>query len=70
VNTSKYDPETRKQIKRFQRTTGYLTMKKEHAATREQLEAAIRDRNEVIARLKTKLVEAGVSADEVAKIAA
>jgi hypothetical protein len=70
VNTSKYDPETRKQLKRFQRTLGYQAMKKEHLAAREQLETQLRGRNEVIDRLKQKLVEAGVAADEVAKLAA
>ena len=63
MNTSKYDPQTRKNVKRFQRTPGYQVMKKEHLAEREKLEGAID-------RLKKKLVEAGVAADEVAKIAA
>jgi hypothetical protein len=70
VNTSKYDPATRKQLKRFQRSPGYDLMKKEHHAAREVLEAKLRDRNEVIDRLKKKLVEAGLPADEVAKLAA
>jgi predicted nuclease with TOPRIM domain len=70
VNTSKYDPDTRKQLKRFQRTAGYQAMKKEHLAAREVLEKQIRERNETIDRLKKKLVESGVSADEVAKLAA
>jgi predicted nuclease with TOPRIM domain len=70
VNTSQYDTQTRKNVKRFQRTPGYQAMKKEHLAAREQLEIKLRERNEVIDRLKKKLVEAGVNADEVAKLAA
>jgi len=70
VNTSKYDPETRKQLKRFQRSPGYQAMRKEHLAERERLETKIRERNEVIDRLKTKLLAAGFPADEVAKLAA
>lgn len=70
MDTSKYDSATRKHIKRFQRTPGYAAMKKEHLAAREQLETQLRTRNEVISKLKAKLVEAGVSADEVAKLAA
>lgn len=70
MNTSKYDAETRKHLKRFQRSPGYQTMKKEHLAERERLETKIRERNEVIDRLKTKLLAAGFPADEVAKLAA
>jgi hypothetical protein len=69
MNTSKYDAETRKQVKRFQRTSGYLAMKKEHLAAREQLEAKLRDRDAAIKRLSAKLVEAGVATEEVAKLA-
>ena len=70
MNTSKYDAETRKNLKRFQRSFGYQTMKKEHLAERERLEIKLRERNEVIDRLKTKLLAAGFPADEVAKLAA
>lgn len=70
MDTSKYDSETRKQLKRFQRSSAYELMKKKHAAEREQLEAKLRERNATIEKLKKKLVEAGVSADEVDKIAA
>lgn len=70
MNTAKYDPETRKHLKRFQRTPGYQAMKKEHLAAREQLEATIRERNAAIARLKKKLLAAGVAADEVEQLAA
>lgn len=70
MNTSKYDTDTRKQLKRFQRTAGYQAMKKEHLAAREVLEKQIRERNETIDRLKKKLVESGVSADEINKLAA
>jgi hypothetical protein len=70
VNTSKYDPQTRKDLKRFQRSPAYQLMKQEHVAERSRLEGQLRDRNETIDRLKKKLVEAGVSADEVATLAA
>lgn len=70
MNTSKYDAATRKHVKRFQRTPGYLTMKKEHLAERERLEVTLRERNKAIERLKTKLLAAGISADEIAKLAA
>lgn len=70
MDTSKYDSQTRKDLKRFQRTAGYQMMKKEHLAARAQLEVSLRARNEVIDRLKKKLVEAGIAADEVAKLAA
>jgi hypothetical protein len=70
VNTSKYDSETRKQLKLFQRTSGYQTMKQEHLAARALLEKKLRESNETIDRLKKKLVETGISADEVNKLAA
>jgi hypothetical protein len=70
VNTAKYDPETRKNLKRFQRSPAYQVMKKAHSAERAQLEAKLRERNEAIERLKKKLLAAGVAADEVEKLAA
>jgi predicted nuclease with TOPRIM domain len=70
VNTSQYPAETRKHLKRFQRSSAYQLMKREHVAAREQLETKLRERNETIERLKKKLVESGVSADEVSKLAA
>ena len=69
MNTSKYDPQTRKNLKRFQRSSGYQLMKNEHVAERQRLETKLRESTETIDRLKKKLVEAGVSADEVAKVA-
>lgn len=69
MNTSQYDAETRKHLKRFQRSSAYELMKREHVAAREQLEIKLRARNETIEKLKKKLVEF-VSADEVAKLAA
>lgn len=68
MNTSQYDTDTRKQLKRFQRTSGYQLMKKEHLAVRDQLEIKLREKTEIIERLKKKLVEAGVAADEVAQL--
>jgi branched-subunit amino acid aminotransferase/4-amino-4-deoxychorismate lyase len=70
VNTSQYDPQTRKHLKRFQRSFAYLVMKKEHVAERERLETKLRERNEAIARLSKKLLEAGFKEDEIAKLAA
>lgn len=70
MNTSQYPADTRKQIKRFQRSPAYQVMKREHLAAREALEKQLRERNETIERLKQKLVESGVSADEVKKLAA
>lgn len=69
MNTSQYDPQTRKHLKRLQRSPGYQVMKKEHLAAREVLEKQLRARNETIERLKQKLAEF-VGADEVAKLAA
>lgn len=70
MNTSQYDRETRKQVKRFQRSPGYQAMKKAHLAERAQLETKLRDRDAVIERLTNKLVEAGIPPAEVAKLAA
>lgn len=70
MNTAKYDADTRKHLKRFQRSPAYQVMKKEHLAAREQLEATIRKRNEAIERLKKKLLAAGFATDEVEKLAA
>ncbi len=70
MNTSQYPAETRKHIKRFQRSPGYQVMKQQHSAEREKLETKLRASNETIDRLKKKLEEAGVNADEIAKLAA
>jgi hypothetical protein len=70
MNTSKYDSAARKDIKRFQRSAAYAAMKKEHVAVRDALETKLKDRVVVIERLTKKLVEAGVAADEVARLAA
>jgi hypothetical protein len=71
VNTkSKYDAETRKNLKLDQRTLAYRELQERAAAQRLQLEAKLRERNAVIDRLKKKLVEVGFAADDVAKIAA
>ena len=70
MNTSQYPAELRKDLKRFQRSPGYQLMKKEHLAERERLETKLRERDAMIALLKQKLADAGVSADEIAKLAA
>lgn len=69
MNTSQYDASTRKDLKRFQRSPAYSLMKKEHLAARDLLEVKLRERNDAIDRLKKKLAEAGVAADEIAKLA-
>ena len=69
MNTSQYDQQTRKNLKRFQRSPAYQAMKKAHDAAREALETKLRQRNETIEILKKKLVESGVAADEVSKLA-
>jgi hypothetical protein len=70
MDTSKYEKETRKQIKRDQRTLAYRELQRRTAEERTQLETKLRERHAVIDRLTKKLVEAGVAADEVAKLAA
>jgi predicted nuclease with TOPRIM domain len=57
-------------MKRDQRTPAYRELQRRNAEERTKLETALRERNEAIDRLKKKLVEAGVNADEVAKLAA
>lgn len=68
--TSKYDSETRKSIKRDQRTPAYRDLQRRTAEERGQLETKLRERNATIELLKKKLLERGVNADEVAKLAA
>jgi ABC-type molybdate transport system substrate-binding protein len=70
MDTSKYETETRKQLRRDQRTLAYRELQKKSAEQRTQLETKLRERNEVIARLVKKLVESGVAAEEAAKLAA
>lgn len=70
MRTSQYDPQTRKGMKRDQRSLAYSELQRRTAEERGQLETKLRERNAVIDRLKKKLVEAGFNADEVAKLAA
>jgi predicted nuclease with TOPRIM domain len=70
MDTSKYDSETRKQLRRDQHTPAYRDLQKRSAEARTQLETKLRERNEVIDRLKKKLVERGVAPEEVATLAA
>jgi len=70
VNTSQYDKETRKNRKRDQRTPAYRDLQRRSTEERTQLETKLRERNAAIDRLTKKLVEAGVAAEEVAKLAA
>lgn len=68
--TSKYDTETRKNIKRDQRSHAYRDLQRRSSEERTQLETRLRERNEAIDRLKKKLVEVGITPDIVAKLAA
>jgi hypothetical protein len=70
MNTSQYPADTRKQLKRLARSPDYQRLQQATRAERERLETALRERNVTIERLKKKLVEAGVAADEIAKLAA
>jgi hypothetical protein len=70
VNTSKYDSQTRKDIKLVQRSVAYRELQRRTLAERIQLETKLRERNEVIDRLKKKLVEVGCTADDVELLAA
>jgi hypothetical protein len=70
VNSSKYDSETRKSIKRDQRTPAYRDLQRRAAEERTLLEGVLRARNATIELLKKKLVERGVNAAEIEKLAA
>ncbi len=70
MNTSKYDSQTRKDIKLVQRSVAYRELQRRTLAERIQLETKLRERNEVIDRLKKKLVEVGCTADDVELLAA
>jgi len=70
VNTSQYPTETRKNFKRDQRTDAYRELQRRSAEERVKLETKLRESNMVIERLTKKLVDAGFSAVEVAKLAA
>ena len=70
MNTSQYPAETRKNVKRDQRSPAYRDLQRRSSEERTKLETKLRERNEVIDRLKKKLVEAGVATEEVAKLAA
>lgn len=70
MNTSQYSEETRKSFKRDQRTPAYRELQRRSTEERAKLETKLRERNAAIERLTKKLVEAGVAAEEVAKLAA
>ena len=70
MRTSQYDEEVRKQTKLDQRTPAYRDLQRRTAEERVRLEIKLRDRNLVIDRLKKRLVESGLSVDEVDKLAA
>ena len=70
MNSSKYDSETRKYIKHDQRTPAYRDLQRRAAEERTLLESVLRSRNATIELLKKKLVERGVNAAEIEKLAA
>ena len=70
MDTSQYPAETRKNVKRDQRTPAFRELRRRSSEERTKLETKLRERNEAVDRLKKKLVEAGVNADEIAKLAA
>jgi len=70
MRTSQYPVDTRESFKRDQRTPAYRDLQRRTAEERAKLQDKLRARNEAIGRLAKKLVDVGVSADEVAKLAA
>ncbi len=70
MDSSKYDVQTRRDMKLGQRSLAYRDLQRRTADERSKLEAKLRERNEVIDRLKKKLVEVGCSADSVERLAA
>ncbi len=68
--TSKYDPETRKSLKRDQRSPAYRELQRRTAEERGQLETKLRERNATIEVLKKKLLERGLNPSEIEKLAA
>jgi predicted nuclease with TOPRIM domain len=68
--TSKYDAQTRASVKLEQRTPEYRELQRRAAEERAKLEAKLRERNAIIARLKKKLVEVGYPAADIDELAA
>jgi hypothetical protein len=65
MDTSQYDKETRKEIKRGQNTPAYRDLQKRAAEARAALEQKLRERNEAIERLVKKLAAAGFDENEI-----
>jgi hypothetical protein len=59
MDTSKYDAETRKEIKRGQQSRAYRELQKRATEARAQLEQKLRERNEAIERLVKALAATG-----------
>jgi len=70
VNSSKYDSETRKSLKREQRGPAYRDLQRRSAEERSLLEGVLRSRNATIELLKKKLLERGLLPAEIEKLAA
>lgn len=70
MRTSQYDSQTRRDMKLGQRSPAYRDLQRRAADERAKLEIKLRARNEVIDRLKKKLVEVGCTADLVEQLAA
>jgi len=70
MQTSKYDAQTRRDMKLEQRSPEYRELQRRAAEERSKLEAKLRERNAVITRLKQKLVEIGCPQADVEQLAA
>lgn len=70
MDSSKYDAQTRREMKLDQRSPAYRELQQRSAEERSKLEAALRARNAAIARLKKKLVEVGCPVADVEQLAA
>lgn len=70
MQTSKYDAQTRKNMKLGQRSAEYQDLQRRSAEERSKLETKLRERNATIQRLKQKLVEVGLAASDVEQLAA
>lgn len=55
MNTRKYDTDTRKKMKRAQRTPAYRASQKTAAAERTALQATLTERNALIAKMRKAL---------------
>ncbi len=69
MDTSKYAPAERRQLKKWQRTSAYREMQRHAAEQRAELEKKLAERGKTIERLRAKLKELGVTAEQVDQLA-